>query len=333
VVGLLFMGTMIIISYTYGEVITTLSMIESPSATFYVPAPKADDESDAPLDGDAKVDTELIMVKEKLITSSLFKAEKHLVAQAGSMARFRGLSMALATNIMGWNLAKVFTYVLPNSLFLSLPLSIILSRVALANFSLGWTHIVISEPSSKYWFRRIPSFSSWKKVARPTFILAAAEQVALFLPIYLVKVWGLDNHTGGSMPKDGGDFTKKVMIVGLMSLAATFLVVIPAKVTLTRVQASLLPEDQETIVPFDRSFGGKVVPEVVGGSGMIGLLDAWKTFGFHSRIRLIKLYVKIFVIQMLTTFMFTLAVVGFFYSLRSKNTPNGPNGELQEGFD
>jgi hypothetical protein len=326
VIGLLFMGCMAFISYTYGDVITTLSMIESPSATFYVPTPTVDDSSDAPLESDAKADPELVMVKEKLITSNLRKAEKYLVAQAGSMARFRGVSMALVTHLMGWNLAKFFTYVLPNSFFLSLPISIILSRVVLANFSLGWTHIVISQPSSKYWFRRIPNFSAWKKVARPTLILAAAEQAALFIPIYLATAWGLDKHSPDST--SGNMFletVQKTMIVGLLSLAATLLVVIPAKVTLTRVQASLLPEDQETIVPFDRSFGGKVVPEIVGGTGMISLLDAWKTFGFHSRIRLIKLYVGIIFIQFFTTIFFAVALIWFFVflNIKASDTPNG----------
>jgi hypothetical protein len=214
-------------------------------------------------------------------------------------------------------------------MILGFPLAIILSEVALANLGLGWTHIVISEPSSKYWFCRIPSFSSWKKVVRPTFISATAEQVAVFLPLYLAQAWGLG--TQSITPENGRDVSKKAMVVGLISLVSTFLVVIPAKVTLTRVQASLLPEDQETIVPFDRSFGGKVVPEVVGGTGMIGLLDAWKTFGFHSRIRLIKLYVKIFAVQVLTIIVYMMAIVGLLVSFQTKHADK-PVGQEEISF-
>jgi len=67
---------------------------------------------------------------------------------------------------------------------------------------------------------------------------------------------------------------------------------------LTRVQASLLADSEETIVPFDRSFNGKVIPEIVGGSGAIGMLDAWKTFDWAARIRLVKAYFKVFLMQL-----------------------------------
>ena len=71
----------------------------------------------------------------------------------------------------------------------------------------------------------------------------------------------------------------------------------------------MLPEEDESIVPFDRTFAGKVVPEIVGGTGSIGMLDAWKTFDIPSRIRLIKLYAKVFAVQLATTIMFVMVVV------------------------
>ena len=39
----------------------------------------------------------------------------------------------------------------------------------------------------------------------------------------------------------------------------------------------MLPDEDEAIVPFDRSFGGKVVPAILGGSGKLSIRDAWKT--------------------------------------------------------
>jgi hypothetical protein len=78
------------------------------------------------------------------------------------------------------------------------------------------------------------------------------------------------------------------------------------------VQASLLPGSEETIVPFDRTFGGKVM---VGGSGVVGMLDAWRSFGWSSRIRLLRVYAKLWAIQiaLLVFFMITLfAEVSYF---------------------
>ena len=72
----------------------------------------------------------------------------------------------------------------------------------------------------------------------------------------------------------------------------------------------MLPDEDESIVPFDRSFGGKVEPEDVGGSGCVGMLDAWKTFDWAARIRLIKLYAKVFALQITTMFLFLGVLVG-----------------------
>jgi hypothetical protein len=54
-----------------------------------------------------------------------------------------------------------------------------------------------------------------------------------------------------------------------------------------RVMASLLPDDIDTLVPMDRSFGGKVVAAEAGGSGKLGLIAAWRTFPWRSRFRLV----------------------------------------------
>ena len=100
----------------------------------------------------------------------------------------------------------------------------------------------------------------------------------------------------------------KTLSVLALSVTLAFLVVIPANVTLTRVQSSLLPEEVESIVPFDRSFGGKVIPEIVGGSGVIGMLDAWKTFDWNSRVRLIKAYAKFLAMQFAISILFVVTI-------------------------
>jgi hypothetical protein len=77
-----------------------------------------------------------------------------------------------------------------------------------------------------------------------------------------------------------------------ISVACTLFLCMPAVVTQIRVEASLLPEDQDVIVPFDRTFGGKVVPKVLGGTGCVSFMDAWRSFNWEARRRLIKLYIK-----------------------------------------
>jgi hypothetical protein len=153
----------------------------------------------------------------------------------------------------------------------------------------------------------------WKKVAAPTAVLAIAEQLSVYLPIYLAIVTGITDQKPEDVANMTGGQRTAMAFQGIgifiFGLVLAFLIVIPANVTLTRVQASLLSDAEETIVPFDRSFGGKVIPEIVGGTGVIGMLDAWKTFDWASRIRLIKTYVKVFAMQFAVTILFALVLV------------------------
>ena len=102
----------------------------------------------------------------------------------------------------------------------------------------------------------------------------------------------------------------KFMAVCVVGILTAVFIFIPASVSLKRVQASMLAEEEETIVPFDRTFGGKVQAEITGGSGKLGMLDAWKTFDWAARIRLMKVYGKTLAMQTVVTVMFGMMVVG-----------------------
>ena len=98
--------------------------------------------------------------------------------------------------------------------------------------------------------------------------------------------------------------------MGMFLMLALFLLIqIPASVTLVRVAASMLPEEDETIVPFDRTFGGKTTPAIIGGQGKIGLVEAWRSFPWSSRMRLVKLMIKVALIVMACWILFTIVLV------------------------
>ncbi|RYF45631.1 MAG: hypothetical protein EOO38_15665 [Cytophagaceae bacterium] len=88
----------------------------------------------------------------------------------------------------------------------------------------------------------------------------------------------------------------RLIVAWVFLVACSIFLCLPAIVTLVRIEASILPEDQDTIVPFDRSFGGKVVSQMHGGSGKVSFLDAWRSFNWEARRRLIKLFVKVVLI-------------------------------------
>jgi hypothetical protein len=89
-----------------------------------------------------------------------------------------------------------------------------------------------------------------------------------------------------------------MVITVVFAITCTLFLCLPANVTLVRIEASILPEEDDTIVPFDRTFGGKVVSQMMGGTGKVSFLEAWRSFNWEARRRLIKLFVKGFFVIM-----------------------------------
>ena len=293
-------------------------MIETPTATAFKVDPAESEEIDAPLLSEGQksekmtaVESDLFLVKQKPITSKLRTAVKHLKAQGGRLARFRGLHVSLMYHLVHSIIVHLFT---ANASPLARSIVHIVTTVALCRFYMTWTHIVISAPSTKRWYQRIPSVKAGKNIIIPAAVFAIAQQVAIYVPRALFLAVGetLQNPSDyGSNPETVQKVALvQMLLVGLIAISSIILIVIPADVTLKRVQASMLPEDDESIVPFDRTFAGQVKPEILGGSGAVSMLDAWKTFDRSARIRLMKIYAKVFALQVAITIMFLMIAVG-----------------------
>jgi len=282
------------IEYTYGRVVTTLAMVESPTATLFESVSNGDlDAVDEKKDGDILVKEELVLVKEPMITSSLRKTIVHLRARAGYFSRFRGISAMSVHTILYTRLVAFF------GMFNFIPCGVdaVLAAVVLARLHMAWTHIVITESSPKNWFQRVLDTKSFKKIAGPTAIYAICEQLAVGVPRHLFYAFGLGNFANPDAFSELDNGEAQLVALKMLTVSAVFLflvvaLVVPATVALTRVQASLLSAEEDTIVPVDRSFSGTFVPTAEGGSGVIGLRDAWKTFDWNSRVRLAKIYLK-----------------------------------------
>ncbi|KAF4634516.1 hypothetical protein G7Y89_g3586 [Cudoniella acicularis] len=298
VTTVVFFAAFIWIQYIFGRVIPTLAMIESrPDLSSYEHLPTEDQDTDATVEKDQELES----VKSKPITTSLQLTLKLLKSRGGR----RGFRILLITQtLIGWTAA--FFSALP---YVPTGVGLVLAPVIWAQPLASWTHLIISERNPKPWYRYLAlSMKTWRKLAVPTAVVALIENASILLPIYAAYAAGF----GQKRPQEIAKLStqeRNIMIgkgAGIFSLAMalTIVLAIPASVVLTRVQASLLPESEETIVPFDRTFKGKVVPETVGGSGVIGMLDAWTTFDWSDRIRLVKTYVKVFLIY--------LALIGLF---------------------
>ena len=314
-------------------------MIETPTATAFKTEVIDSDEVDAPLlSQDQKsekakiVETDLFLVKQKPITSKMRTTMKHLRTQAGPFARFRGLHVSIIYHILhGAIVGFISTHVLGHPV--ARPFIAVFASLALCRIQMTWTHIVISNPSNKSWYRRIPSRTAVRNILLPTAVFAFAEQATVYVPgaLFLLATQAFNEEVKINVGRAQNIALLEMFLIGLIGIGIFVLVVIPADVTLKRVQASMLPEEDESIVPFDRTFAGKVKPEILGGSGAVSMLDAWKSFDRSARIRLMKLYLKVFLVSVITTISFSLAVYGEL-RLALGDKFAGLSGKVHEGL-
>lgn len=252
-------------------------------------------------DGTPKTDNDPVYTAQpgKPITSSIRATNRLIRSLGGWLSNLRGLGYSMVIGFFTLTTLGVFSIVLP------LRIAHLPALIVLAPLSTTWTHFVITAPTpGKSFFQRIPSarkvyLATWF----PTVLLWAAAHASALLPELLSYVIGLQisdpNHPGRlrGEPLHGGDVAKMICVVGV-SVALQALLVVPSHAALTRVQASLLPADQDTLVPFDRSFAGRVEPEVVTGKGFATFGAAIKTIPRSSWLRIYLLRVKVFFVSM-----------------------------------
>lgn len=312
------------VEYTYGTVVATLAMVESPTAIAIIKTEVADsDDPDAPLLGsDEKVSEkapiavpELLLIKTQPITASFRSTIRHLRARAGRLSVLRGARAALGFHLLHFVFTNLAIMIFGGQRSVQ-PLASWVAAIALCRINMTWTHVVISENSPKRWWQRLPSLQSARKTVPAMALWATAHQLTIQMPRMLFLNFGLrryveDPESWGQLPEQGRiDVLNHMLIVCAVGFAIEVLILLPATVTLKRVQASQLPEEDEGIVPFDRTFGGRVVAESAGGKGVLGLLEAWRSFDWAARIRLVKIHLKIGAIQAAVSFLFLGVVYG-----------------------
>ncbi|KIX99606.1 uncharacterized protein Z520_04239 [Fonsecaea multimorphosa CBS 102226] len=325
--SLVFIALLFSVGYTYGHLLPILCMVESPETEAYVPvgtieptdppaysanpAPKPTHGQPEDLEDELDGDAEVLLVRNKPYTASIRQTIQHLRARAGYWSRFRGLSMFFAWNMICGLLISIIATIFPNRL--GVAFAAIVAETALATFHMAWVHIVISEPSEKRWYKRIPSIRTWPKIAPAVALWATTHQVVSILPMLVCGSFGSLKHMENPDYQPGRKDLYAVGgqgVLGFSLMVALFVLLqIPATVTLVRVAASMLPEEDETIVPFDRTFGGKTTPAIIGGQGKIGLVEAWRSFPWQSRMRLLRLMAKVTLIFLACWLLFTIILV------------------------
>lgn len=237
-----------------------------------------------------------------------------MVSEGGKLARWRGYLQYLAYVIAVAFVGSFVKTLIPLG---GIPAEFIATGITgavTANLHAAWTHKTIASPHRMSFMEGIPSRKLWKKLALPAAFHAVTPYISMFVLTVLVTLLGLNK---GMSPAQSNQYTgaqvawflARAFFILVMGVACTLFLCIPAHVTLVRIEASLLPEEHDTIVPFDRTFDGKAVSKLLGGTGSVSFLDAWKSFNWEARRRLIKLYVKAFFVIMALMLIFVHVMV------------------------
>ncbi|KAI9711252.1 MAG: hypothetical protein M1820_002239 [Bogoriella megaspora] len=313
------------IRYTIGDVIATLMMVETPKTeTVIFTESKESSDPDAPLEKAPLLDAEAITVKHEAVTRTARSTMCHMVKKAGFFSRWRGLSVSFVYHLC---VGILLSFVPPRSPLLQGSVSII-ATVLFSRLHMTWTHVLISEPSTKGWWRRIPSAKAGHNVLLPSAIYATAQQLTIYMPVLLALVLGVHNvdHSQLVHSFDKAErvtYGLKLFACAVTGLFVAVMILLPAAVTLTRVEASMLPEEDEAIVPFDRTFGGKAESTVTDRSGSISFVEAWRSCDKIVRFRIVKVYAQLITMQVVIMILgITGAVVFISGYAVAKNSPN-----------
>ena len=304
----------------------TLVAVEAPQIV--VPAPWTDKKSD---DDEAPPQVQ----QERSVTKSLRTTVRHLYSVGGPFAMCRGLALDISLHVaalaiampmfMFWML-RSFGEEEPMPNFSEMALSARLKDVftgfafetaanlIFCSWIAAWVHIVITQHTLRVWYRRLPPFmSTFRATWRPLVVLPLVDILLRETMVVVLKhsmgLYSTANTTEGV-------FTSRNMLLTLVWLlrqAIRVLVSLPLEVAAVRIQASLLSEDEEPIVPFDRSFGNNGANGLRPGllsepRGPLSLRQAWRSLTWTELRRLLRTFAKMTTVQAVVNAVFWLAI-------------------------
>jgi hypothetical protein len=290
-----------------------LTMIESPSSVAiiadkppaYADSPDATPEKEPLMPSEAEADLEVLLVDTKPITSKISTTMAHLYKIGGFRGKFRGARTSVVYHFLHSILNNLFVSVFEPGLLGAAVIYIFVS-LGLARVHMAWTHAMIATDSAKPFYRRMVPRKQCKAILLPALVQAVAEQATFILPIIVAFAVGLpdlesEHIIKAANSREGcqmGLLALRLLAVPATAVFVAVAILLPATVTLTRIEAALLPEDQETIVPFDRDALVGDLDLTARGSSKALFVEAWRSFDSASRWRLIKLYVKMVGIEL-----------------------------------
>ena len=295
-------------------------MIEQPIGCTGWPVTKndvlSDPEHDAPLLGLQGQDSDKITSKSyekptmepRAITSSLRTTISYLRSRGGSFSLLRGFHIFLFDTICSILLTIAAFSLLRHYrvsgfwLFCAQLAVVGTRRVLLSPINLWYMQFIISAPTRhkrSCWEMPLRGLLNFKRVFLPSLVWTIVTLLVRVLPNLSILRSTINHYVRSNLSLYPISQPMASYGVFLALNWSMFLcITIPCEVMLSRIYASTLPNDFETIVPCDRTFGGKVVQRSHKELQRLGMLDALRTFDRASWKRLYKLYTKLALIQL-----------------------------------
>ncbi|KAI9780473.1 MAG: hypothetical protein M1839_006747 [Geoglossum umbratile] len=185
----------------------------------------------------------------------------------------------------------------------------VITSIILWRFNNAWLHKVVSKPSQKSWLARVREQKRSMAVYKAISLWACCRSIAvvtLQALLYLLVVRNFE-VVDGNVRFNGSLLHTVLGSLGIYALTFVLglLLIIPI-VILARIQVSVLPENDEGIVPLDNALyngvdlgptSGSAASRPTAGDYKPTLLSAWRSFVWPARISLVKLYIKCSAIQ------------------------------------
>lgn len=249
------------------------------------------------------------------ITAKRSVARRHLYNQGGFWFNYPGLSLFAVYMILGISITALATrFVATETLsFPALVLTKLLVGLLLTNLHMAWVHAVISKPNKKSLWQRIPGWREWIGIMPAASLDLACPKCVYYLTQKLLTFLGesflptADNHIYQGPHSVLSTF--KTFAIH-MPVALEFLTSILTRAIYIRVAASMLPDDDEPVIPFDPSFGGRARNNE---TRCLSILDAVKTTRLQNWHHYRKIVREVLQYELFFVSLFIIAIALEFY--------------------
>lgn len=310
------------ISYVF-QVISTVVMVSSESTSLVAavfahkhpasknPVSNGASEVEKPPRRERTFRPEPLSRRKRTLTRAITMPIETLGRRFFGLSCLRGLSPYLIMSVTQWYCGAFGDLLLsgqPQELESGYGSTSIILAVFFGGGSAIWTHYAITEPSSRSRiYDHFPSGGDILVELYPiTCVWAVCEQMTRSLPLALSRSTMFDLREYAWTPSlwntldtSGQRFLFfKFSLVYLLYLVLVASLLIPATMVMRRIHASMLPEADEAIVPFNR---GNPKPrdddESPTHSPGLKISEAWATLSWSAYFRVLRTFVQYFIVN------------------------------------